>query len=92
AKYKQCRCTMADGAINNTITAMAAQKLMNETDYSRTATVFPISQDGQWIQTGIDMNDCKVRPDNCRVHDACTAVGATGADSWCEDKVTITAC
>ncbi|KAK2017096.1 hypothetical protein LZ32DRAFT_600724 [Colletotrichum eremochloae] len=81
SSYRQCRCTMANGAINNTITAMAAQKLIDKKEYSDEDTSFPISQDGQWIQTGKDMRKCKIYLDNCDVREACTAAGATGADS-----------
>ncbi|KAK2047279.1 hypothetical protein LZ31DRAFT_551585 [Colletotrichum somersetense] len=80
--YDKCRCTMADNAINNTITEQACDYLNvkaggneNKTIYgahgSHDATRWCVRWDSDYIN-------------NCDMREACTLMNATGSDSWCE--------
>ncbi|KAK2033873.1 hypothetical protein LX32DRAFT_634822 [Colletotrichum zoysiae] len=91
ALYGNCRCTMADGTTNNTITEQACAKYHTEIGLDGTdSTAYTphVDSDGvTWCTLGrINENQNIVHVDNCSMREYCTAVGATGADSWCKDK------
>ncbi|EFQ33019.1 hypothetical protein CGRA01v4_00500 [Colletotrichum graminicola] len=90
ALYHTCRCTMADGSINNTITEQAcARELANTRGASGDNTqAYQITKDTnstEWCNWGFN-GKTAFYVDNCSFRESCTAWGATGSDSWCEDK------
>ncbi|KAK2016482.1 hypothetical protein LZ32DRAFT_668766 [Colletotrichum eremochloae] len=90
ARYLQCRCTMADGSINNTITEAACTYELKNTRGAQGdgSTAFQPSTDSNgttWCNNGYNGKEAFF-PDNCSFRDACTASGATGSDSWCQEK------
>ncbi|KAK1561275.1 uncharacterized protein LY79DRAFT_574326 [Colletotrichum navitas] len=86
ANYHQCRCTMEDGSINNTATG-AALTYLNTKGFNIIYN-YPATQDNDgtlWIKRYFNVvNGDWVPLNNCKVREACTKVGATGNDSWCE--------
>ncbi|KAK2030802.1 hypothetical protein LX32DRAFT_727051 [Colletotrichum zoysiae] len=83
ATYDQCRCTMADNTINNTITEQACDYLNVKAGGNENKTIYGPrgSHDAarwcvRWDNSGYISN--------CDMREACTLMNATGADSWCE--------
>ncbi|KAK2013498.1 hypothetical protein LZ32DRAFT_617615 [Colletotrichum eremochloae] len=80
AKYNRCRCTMADGAINNTITAQAKDYIHNNISGGDFPTVAD-NNNTLWIKSYYPSVGYLKGVDNCDARVACIAVGATGEDS-----------
>ncbi|KAK1973236.1 hypothetical protein LZ30DRAFT_611405 [Colletotrichum cereale] len=91
--FRQCRCTMADGSINNTVTEIACQTERDNTQnaHGSDSTALLPSTDANnvtWCNKGRgNAGHTTINVDNCAFRETCTALGATGADSWCEDNV-----
>ncbi|KAK2054446.1 hypothetical protein LY76DRAFT_522539 [Colletotrichum caudatum] len=93
AQYERCRCQMADGSPNNNITTLACE-LRREANHKNGAdsplsTAFLTNTDSQnttWCNGGRN-GRIAFAPNNCLFREACTQLGATGSDSWCEGKV-----
>ncbi|KAK1984480.1 hypothetical protein LZ30DRAFT_779777 [Colletotrichum cereale] len=85
ASYRQCRCTMADGAIDNTIREMACNSQRNDTQKADSTAYFPArdGNDVMWCWDGYRGGD-HIKVDNCGFRETCAKVGATGSDSWCQ--------
>ncbi|KAK2005501.1 hypothetical protein LZ32DRAFT_612055 [Colletotrichum eremochloae] len=92
AEYLKCRCTMADGSINNNFTEQACAKVLSNTRGAAGdgATAFQPVTDGNntaWCNYGHGpVLKAFFYLDNCGFREVCAAVGATGSDSWCEGK------
>ncbi|KAK2018081.1 hypothetical protein LZ32DRAFT_599971 [Colletotrichum eremochloae] len=85
AFYDQCRCTMANNEINNTITGLAKDYLEAHDHNIRSAwSTWEDGNNTAWIK--LNQNGQDVAISNCKIREACTEVGATGEDSWCETK------
>ncbi|KAK1999313.1 hypothetical protein LX36DRAFT_486721 [Colletotrichum falcatum] len=89
ASYNQCRCTMADNTINDTLTQQAC-------DYLNVEAGAPAARPKYMTQTqtyGGDYNNTVqwcisgAGVDNCSMREACAHVNATGPDSWCENRM-----
>ncbi|KAK1974448.1 hypothetical protein LZ30DRAFT_740476 [Colletotrichum cereale] len=90
ALYNQCRCTMADGSVNNTITEIACQtkhdNIQGANDLGSTAFLPTIDAENvTWCNSGRS-GKIFFYVENCGFRETCTASGATGADSWCQGK------
>ncbi|WDK10706.1 hypothetical protein CGRA01v4_01985 [Colletotrichum graminicola] len=90
-RYNYCRCTMDDGSINNTATEAACKYLY---DYSvkkyLDLSVYKTKtrdNDTEWCYQFYNDNSAFFGTQNCDMRVSCTAVGATGNDSWCEEKI-----
>ncbi|KAK2021583.1 hypothetical protein LX32DRAFT_646310 [Colletotrichum zoysiae] len=92
ADYSQCRCTMADGSINATITTQACALYHKAAGLDGTSGfgLTPALDDDNvvWCVDG-DVDDGKRHTyvDNCKMREFCTQAGATGNDSLCRVKV-----
>ncbi|KAK2055968.1 hypothetical protein LY76DRAFT_595592 [Colletotrichum caudatum] len=90
AQYGYCRCTMADGSINNTITTAACtnyyRAVGNEGTRATAITTTIDMVNTAWCSQGVFDDNRRGVPDNCAMRDHCKEVGATGGDSWCEFK------
>ncbi|KAK2028641.1 hypothetical protein LX32DRAFT_392722 [Colletotrichum zoysiae] len=95
AQYQRCRCQMADGSPNNNVTTLAceARRQADHDGYDGAdgphSTAFLTTTDSQnttWCNGGRNGKRF-FNPDNCLFRDACTQLGATGSDSWCEGKL-----
>ncbi|KAK2022021.1 hypothetical protein LX32DRAFT_645877 [Colletotrichum zoysiae] len=96
SSYRQCRCTMADGSINNSITELACSGLNENTrgakgdnyeaySIGNTDSVNASDTTTEWCNWGFG-GKIAFFVDNCSFRDLCTGNGATGSDSWCQDK------
>ncbi|KAK2042048.1 hypothetical protein LZ31DRAFT_556417 [Colletotrichum somersetense] len=93
AKYQRCRCQMADGSPDNNVTTLAceARRKANH-DHGADdpdSTAFRTNIDRQnttWCNDGL-IHEIHFCPNNCLFREACTQLGATGSDSWCEGKI-----
>ncbi|KAK1584981.1 uncharacterized protein LY79DRAFT_560011 [Colletotrichum navitas] len=90
APYRRCRCTMADGSINNTITEQACTRELENTRGAKgsNSKAFQISTGDngtEWCNWG-HSGKTTFYIDNCKFRESCAAWGATGSDSWCVDK------
>ncbi|KAK2035506.1 hypothetical protein LX32DRAFT_700335 [Colletotrichum zoysiae] len=89
-KYGYCRCTMADGSINNNVTTVACQKYHTSIglDGTRATAITTTIDSGNtaWCSQGIFDDYHTGAPINCKMRDFCKEAGATGEDSWCELK------
>ncbi|KAK2005428.1 hypothetical protein LZ32DRAFT_612075 [Colletotrichum eremochloae] len=90
AWYADCRCTMADGSIDNNITSKAcATYHTNAGMDDNETTAFTTEVDGNnttWCKAGMVDYKYTLYLDNCHMREYCTGAGATGNDSWCEKK------
>ncbi|KAK2046293.1 hypothetical protein LZ31DRAFT_593301 [Colletotrichum somersetense] len=79
ATYNQCRCTMSDNTINDTITQQACDYLVSSLNVppSEFGTQSDSSFTTWCLRWGKEV-------DNCQMREACASVIATGSDSWCE--------
>ncbi|KAK1975282.1 hypothetical protein LZ30DRAFT_738046 [Colletotrichum cereale] len=89
--FKQCRCTMADGSIPNNITETVCQTkrdTIQGANREGSTALLPSTDENNvtWCNAG-KAGKTFINNDNCAFREACTAAGATGADSWCEDNV-----
>ncbi|KAK2064788.1 hypothetical protein LY76DRAFT_586915 [Colletotrichum caudatum] len=89
-RYNYCRCTMNDGTVNTTITQAACNYLYTYSvkkhlDLSTYAT--KDRDNATWCYQFYNDNAVYLGVDNCDMRVSCTAVGATGNDSWCEKKI-----
>ncbi|KAK1957288.1 hypothetical protein LY78DRAFT_686334 [Colletotrichum sublineola] len=75
AKFSQCRCTMANGAINNTMTILAAANINNQVQNFNNSILYPIDLDSSgttFIESTTDQNNCPILLANCAVREAYT--------------------
>ncbi|KAK2025785.1 hypothetical protein LX32DRAFT_46683 [Colletotrichum zoysiae] len=91
AEYRRCRCTMADGSENATITTQACDLYHKAAGLDGTFGEGLTSSVGNNNVTvclgGIADNGKRgVFVDNCKMREFCAEAGATGSDSWCEKK------
>ncbi|KAK2007568.1 hypothetical protein LZ32DRAFT_610172 [Colletotrichum eremochloae] len=83
--YTRCRCTMADGSINNDITGKTALR-MSITGFNGVYPTIKDKNGTEWIADYlINGNDFLLN--NCDVSKECTKEGATGADAECNKKI-----
>ncbi|EFQ36729.1 hypothetical protein CGRA01v4_12241 [Colletotrichum graminicola] len=84
--FDNCRCTMADGSINNDITTAACASKRTAADLDGSdSTAYTITTDSSntaTCQSGFVGKD-DLTLDNCDFRERCTAAGATGSDSLC---------
>ncbi|KAK2052176.1 hypothetical protein LY76DRAFT_351775 [Colletotrichum caudatum] len=96
APYHQCRCTMADGSINNTITEAACNGTLENTRGAKgdnfqaylignTDSANASDTTTEWCNWGFGRK-IAFYLDNCYFRESCARVGATGSDSWCQEK------
>ncbi|KAK2036825.1 hypothetical protein LZ31DRAFT_614057 [Colletotrichum somersetense] len=89
-RYEECRCTMDDGTINNTVTEAACDYLYKYSvkkhlDFSLYKTK---DKNGTtWVYQFYNDHAAYLGVDNCDMRVSCSSVGATGNDSWCEGKL-----
>ncbi|KAK1964264.1 hypothetical protein LY78DRAFT_659521 [Colletotrichum sublineola] len=89
ALYGNCRCPMAGGVINDTITEAACtmyRKATHLDDSYSTAYRIKVVDNVAWCRQGWDRLNQQVVLSNCDFRYFCTKAGATGNDSWCKDK------
>ncbi|KAK2006281.1 hypothetical protein LZ32DRAFT_544351, partial [Colletotrichum eremochloae] len=85
--YTDCRCTMADGSINNTITADACRAWDKSVHPNSDTAIFAAPVDHDNIAWCTKVGESLLHAiDNCEFRKLCTAAGATGHDSWCRGK------
>ncbi|KAK1987618.1 hypothetical protein LZ30DRAFT_818914 [Colletotrichum cereale] len=88
AVYGRCRCQATDGSPVNNATVQACGKLRENTRGAEGGTAFLTTTDmtnTTWCNWGRDGNNWS-SVNNCSMRVLCTMFGASGADSWCEDK------
>ncbi|KAK1585860.1 uncharacterized protein LY79DRAFT_557444 [Colletotrichum navitas] len=89
-RYNYCRCTMADGSLNSTVTDDACKYLYTysaKKHFDLSLYVTQNKDDATWCYQLVNDNPIYLGVDNCDMRVACTEVGATGSDSWCMDKL-----
>ncbi|KAK1996743.1 hypothetical protein LX36DRAFT_712176 [Colletotrichum falcatum] len=86
ATYHKCHCTNADNTANDTMTAVACNNSNMLAPDSPGWPVYTKEQDSvlKCIINLPSITDV-VTIDNCKFREFCTAAGATGPDSWCEN-------
>ncbi|KAK2030565.1 hypothetical protein LX32DRAFT_638108 [Colletotrichum zoysiae] len=80
---------MADGTINNAITQKTCDNWRRDVNAQPSDTIYHTWTDKDntlWCGSG-SIGRQEAAPSNCQMRVMCHRAGATGADSWCSDKV-----